>query len=249
MKKPLIFAHRGVSSQCPENTLAAFRRAIEIGAEGIELDVHRTKDGQLVVCHDESVDRTTDGKGVIQEMTVQDLSRLDAGGWFGPAYKGERIPLLEEVLELLEPTPLGLNIELKTDYFFYPGIEEDTYALILAHGMEDRVILSSFNHHTVLRLQRIAPKVRTGILYSCHLYEPHKYAVSLGVGALHPPMHLAPPEIITAAHASGLSVHGWFSRERFDTTQAKVYLDSGVDILITNYPQEYLALRDGKRAP
>ena len=246
MKKPLILAHRGVSSQCPENTLAAFRRAIEIGADGIELDVHRSKDGQLVVCHDETVDRTTDGKGVIQEMTVQELSRLDAGGWFNPSFKEERIPLLEEVLELLAPTSLQLNIELKTDYYFYPGIEEDTYALILAHGMEDQVILSSFNHHTVLRFQGIAPKVRTGILYSCHLYEPHKYAISIGVKALHPPMHLASPEIITAAQKAGLGVHGWFGRERFDQLQAEVYLESGVDILITNYPQEYLALRESR---
>lgn len=243
IQKPLIFAHRGVSSQCPENTLAAFRKAIEIGADGIELDVHRSKDGQLVVCHDETVDRTTDGKGIIQEMTVQELSQLDAGGWFGPSFKGERIPLLEQVLKLLQPTSLWLNIELKTDYYFYPGIEEQTYALIHAYGMEDRVILSSFNHYTVLRFQRIAPRIRTGILYSCHLYEPHKYASELGVGALHPPMHLAPPEIISVAHAAGLKVHGWFSRERFDPAKARDYLDSHVDILITNYPQEYLALR------
>jgi len=243
-KKPLIFAHRGVSSKCPENTLSAFRKAIQVGADGIELDVHRSKDGKLVVCHDETVDRTTNGKGVIQEMTGKELSLLDAGGWFGNEFRGERIPFLEEVLILLQPTTLFLNIELKTDYFFYPGIEEETYAMVQTYGMEDRVILSSFNHHTVLRFQRIAPKVLTGILYSCHLYEPHKYAASLGVKALHPPMHLAPPEIIAEAHEAGLSVHGWFSRERFDVSKAKSYLDSGVDILITNYPEEYLALRE-----
>lgn len=244
MKKPLIFAHRGVSSQCPENTLAAFRRAIEVGADGIELDVHRSKDGHLVVCHDETVDRTTDGKGIIQEMTVKDLSQLDAGEWFGRSFKGERIPLLEEVLALLKPTTLALNIELKTDYFFYPGIEEETYSLIHTYGMEERVILSSFNHHTVLRFKRLAPRVRTGILYSCHLYEPHRYATSLGVNALHPPMHLASSEVIQEAHEAGLSVHGWFSREEFDETRARQYLGSGVDILITNYPQEYLVVRE-----
>ncbi|MCX7787277.1 MAG: glycerophosphodiester phosphodiesterase [Spirochaetes bacterium] len=243
-KKPLIFAHRGVSSQCPENTLSAFRKAIEVGADGIELDVHRSKDGHLLVCHDETVDRTTDGKGVIQEMTRKDLSKLDAGSWFGTAFKGERIPMLEEVLNILQPTTLLLNIELKTDYFFYPGIEEETYALIQKYGMEDRVILSSFNHYTVLRFRRIAPKVRTGILYSCHLFAPHTYASSLGVQALHPPMHLAQTEIIEAAHEAGLTVHGWFSRERFDVERAKNYLGSYVDILITNYPQEYLSLRD-----
>jgi len=240
---PLIFAHRGVSSLCPENTMAAFQKAVQMGADGIELDVHRSRDGKLVVCHDETIDRTTTGKGTIKDQDYNELSSIDAGKWFGSEYSGERMPLLEEVLVLLKPTTLLLNIELKTDYYFYPGIEEQTLSLVHRYGMEEQVIFSSFNHYTVVELKKRAPQVKGGILYSCHLVKPHIYAKGLLVDALHPPMHLATPEIIQDAHTAGLSVHAWFSREQFEEKLARIYLNSGVDMLITNYPQEYLKLR------
>jgi len=223
--------------------MAAFQKAVQMGADGIELDVHRSRDGKLVVCHDETIDRTTTGKGTIKDQDYNELSSIDAGKWFGSEYSGERMPLLEEVLVLLKPTTLLLNIELKTDYYFYPGIEEQTLSLVHRYGMEEQVIFSSFNHYTVVELKKRAPQVKGGILYSCHLVKPHIYAKGLLVDALHPPMHLATPEIIQDAHTAGLSVHAWFSREQFEEKLARIYLNSGVDMLITNYPQEYLKLR------
>ncbi|AXF55531.1 glycerophosphodiester phosphodiesterase family protein [Salicibibacter kimchii] len=116
-------AHRGYSREAPENTFAAFRRAIEKGASGIELDVHVSKDGELVVMHDDDVSRTTNGKGLVRDMTASELKRLDAGSWFGEPYRGEEVPFLEEVLHFVPPEVL-INIEIKNIPIFYEGIEK-----------------------------------------------------------------------------------------------------------------------------
>ena len=152
-------AHRGCRARCPENTMLAFRRALETpGCDGVELDVQLTKDGAPVVIHDETVERTTDGAGMVKDLTLAELRALDAGG-------GERVPLLEECLELAGAWPACVaNIELKNSVEPYPGMEEAVIAAVRAHGLSGRVMLSSFRHDSVIVCGQLAPEREPGLL-------------------------------------------------------------------------------------
>ena len=152
----LIYAHRGYSAKYPENTLSAFKAALP-HVDGIELDVQLTRDGRLVVIHDETVDRTTNGSGFVKDMTLRQLRLLRTDS-------GERIPTLEEVLVLLEPTDVTLNIELKTDRFDYDGIEYLTWLAVTEFKLEERVVFSSFNPDTLVRLRDVAREARIAVL-------------------------------------------------------------------------------------
>lgn len=180
-----VFAHRGYSAKYPENTMIAFRSAIEFAIDGIELDVHMTKDGHLVVIHDEKVNRTTNGKGYVKDLTLAQIKELDAGSKFNPLFKGERIPLLEEVMELLAPTNLKLNIELKSNVFPYLGMDMEVVKLIEKYNMQSRTILSSFDHETLWRIAQVAPNLETAPLLSNIIVEPWSYAKSIGANAIH----------------------------------------------------------------
>ncbi|WP_077370043.1 glycerophosphodiester phosphodiesterase [Anaerosalibacter sp. Marseille-P3206] len=186
MVKPLIYAHRGASHYAPENTIASFKKAVEMGADGIEIDVHKSKDGYLMVCHDEKVDRTTNGSGYIKDKDMKELKSLDAGSWFSKYFEGERIPLLEEVLDLVKMENLLLNIELKNGPIFYENLEMDVVNAIKSFGLEDNVIISSFNHYSLLGIKKIEPRIKTGILYIAGMVSPWKYAKTIGADAIHP---------------------------------------------------------------
>ena len=140
-----VLAHRGASGHAPENTLEAFRLAMEMGADGFELDVHVSKDGELIVIHDENVKRTTNGEGLIKDMTLAEIKALDACKGM-EAYRGAKIPTLREVYELIRDTDHIVNVEIKTDDIFYPQIEEKCLALEAEMGMKGRIVYSSFNH-------------------------------------------------------------------------------------------------------
>ena len=152
----LNFGHRGFSGRYPENTMLAFEKAIEAGCDGIELDVHLSSDGELVIIHDERVDRTADGSGYVGKMTLKELRNLDVSASFRGQYGVNRIPTLEEYLALAKETGIITNIELKTGVYTYPGIEEKTLAMIDDFGMRDKIIISSFNHYSVKRMQALA---------------------------------------------------------------------------------------------
>ena len=186
MVKSLIYAHRGASHYAPENTMASYKKAIVMGADGIEIDVHKSKDGCLIVCHDEKVDRTTNGSGYIKNINMKELKSLDAGSWFNKEFVGETIPLLEEVLDLVKRENLLLNIELKSGPIFYDNIEEEVVNAVKAHGLEKNVIISSFNHYSLLAIKKIEPRIKTGILYIAGMVSPWKYAKSIGADAIHP---------------------------------------------------------------
>ena len=180
-----LFAHRGYSAKYPENTMAAFRAAMNFSVDGIELDVHMSKDGHIVVIHDEKVDRTTNGKGYVKEMTAQQLMELDAGSKFNPLFKGEKIPLLEEVIQLIEPTNLKLNIELKSDVFPYYGMDMEVLKLVEKYGMQHRTIISSFDHESLKRIAEVAPHIETAPLFSNIVMEPWAYAKQIRADAIH----------------------------------------------------------------
>lgn len=151
-RRPLIVAHRGASAMAPENTLAAFRAAVELGADAIELDVQRTADGQLIVMHDPTVDRTTDGRGPLAAHSLAALKALDAGGWFGPQFAGERLPTLQEAVNVIEEKA-GLFIEIKQGPVFDDSIETAVAAVIQDAGLTARCEISSFDHFTVRRMK------------------------------------------------------------------------------------------------
>ena len=173
----LIYAHRGYSAKYPENTLSAFKAALP-HVDGIELDVQLTRDGRLVVIHDETVDRTTNGSGFIKDMTLRQLRLLRTES-------GERISTLEEVLVLLEPTDVTLNIELKTDRFDYDGIEYLTWLAVTEFKLEQRVVFSSFNPDTLIRLRDIAREARIAVLTTDGHPNLIEFVERIGAEAVH----------------------------------------------------------------
>ncbi|WP_051541368.1 glycerophosphodiester phosphodiesterase family protein [Caldalkalibacillus mannanilyticus] len=150
----LVIAHRGSSQQAPENTLPAIQKAIQDQADAVEIDVQLTKDQEIVVIHDEWLNRTTNGSGLVSSHTFSRIRELDAGSWFSPNFSGVRIPHLEEVLLLLKPLSIELNIELKNGIIPYPGLEEKVIRLIQNYQMEKQVILSSFRQDSLVDVSR-----------------------------------------------------------------------------------------------
>lgn len=186
-----IYGHRGDKGNYPENTLLGFQRAIEKGVDGLELDVHLTKDGEVVVIHDETLDRTTDGTGWIKDLTLKEIKQYSAGRPFthfsayDVSWVNEKVPTLSEVLQFIKPYPVELNIELKTSIIPYIGIEEKVLAIVeqLGHGRE--VIYSSFHLPTLLRLKQINPNAKIAWLLNEAITIPEDYLNSLGLEAFH----------------------------------------------------------------
>lgn len=228
----LIYAHRGASAYAPENTLEAYRMAVEMGAEGIELDVHLSKDGQIVVIHDDTVDRTTDGHGKVCTFTLEELKALDACNGM-EAYKGAKIPTLREVYALLQPLGTMVNIEVKTTESFYPGIEEKLLQLEKEMGMTGRTVYSSFNHYTITNLRRLDPDVKLGLLYMSGLYEPWHYAKHVGAQFIHPFFpSLLVPGLAAGCLENGVGINAWTVD---DPQIMDLCLQCGANI-ITNVP-------------
>lgn len=236
------YAHRGASGYYPENTLISFRKALEMGCTGIETDVQMTRDGVLVLIHDEMVNRTTNGTGPVGSFTLQELRHLDAGSFFGKNFAGCRIPTLEELLELVSPTPVMLDIEIKTGIVFYPQIEEKLLDTLYRYQMQHRVILSSFNHYSMVHCKELAPEVKTALLYMEGLYKPEQYCHTTGADALHPFFYAVQPEIVQAAHQSGLLVNPFTVNEE---RVMQNLLQMGVDGIITDYPDKLKTLLEG----
>ena len=230
--KPLVWAHRGASGYAPENTLAAFQKAVDLGADGVELDIQLTKDDQIVVIHDETIDRTSDGKGWVKDYTLEELRAFNYNRT-KPEYKHADIPTMREVFELLKPTELFINIEIKTGVVFYEKIEEKILALTKEMGMEDRVCYSSFNHYTVTRIHELKPDAEVGFLYADGPIDMPSYGVKHGVNALHPALYnLQYDGFVKECKEKGLKLNVWTVNERRYMEMCCQY---GVDAIITNY--------------
>ena len=236
----LIYGHRGASGHAPENTLEAFRLAIEMGADGFELDVHMSLDGELVVIHDETVDRTTDGTGLVRELTLTQLKALDASNGM-EAYRGAKIPTLGEVFDLIRDTRHIVNVEVKSDEWFYPQIEEKCLALAKEKGVEDRVIYSSFNHYTLMKLRQLKPDAKLGMLFGDIMVNPWEYAQQLNVDYLHPmKMNIWVPGFAQGAAEAGYGINMWTIN---DPETMQRCLETGAGI-ITNYPDVAVSLKN-----
>lgn len=232
--RPAVIAHRGASQIAPENTLAAFRAAVELGADAIELDAKLTADGVIVVHHDSTLERTTSGQGPISSWTLSELGRLDAGGKFSDEFTGERIPTLREVLAAVGNDVL-VNVELTNYAHAMDALPERAVSLVREMGMEKRVLFSSFNPIALRRIGRSATDIPVGLLLMrmepawmrglLKSFTPHN--------AVHLQTDLATPEAVAREHARGRVVNVWTVNER---QQMKELLEMGVDGLITDVP-------------
>ena len=238
-----IFAHRGASKTAAENTMEAFEAAIKQGADGIELDIQKSKDDQILVSHDENLKRVTLVDRAIAETDYAEIKKLNAAA-FRPDDQPAYVPLLEEVLDLVKPTNLEINIELKNSLVLYPRLEEDCLALVKKFGMEDRIVFSSFNHYSIMKLLALGTKSEVAFLYLEGLYQPWLYANNNQVQGLHPYYpNLMIPDYIKESHALGVKVRPWTVD---DEAMMKKLLALEVDAIITNIPAPALAIRDAQ---
>lgn len=205
---PLRIGHRGAAGTHPENTLASFRRAVELGCHGVEFDIHRTRDGHIVVHHDAVLGRTCNGKGFIRDLTLAELKAFDAGAWKGTPFAGETIPTLQELIEST-PASLKLFCELKAGSIHYPGIETELLRLIRESGARERFQISSFDHKGLQQIRELDPDIPLGMLFSENLLDPVSMALAIGANALHPNWEWVTPGMVQAAHKAGLQVNTW----------------------------------------
>ena len=235
-----IFAHRGSKGTHPENTLASFKEAVRVGSDGIELDVHLTKDGHLVVIHDETVDRTTNGTGEIRNLTLAEIKAMDAGSWFNETFAGEKIPTLEEVLLLL--TELGfngqLNIELKTDVIQYKGLVEKCLALQSAKDWPFAIVYSSFNPYTLVELKEANPSQEIGLLFESKEWADKGDAM-LEKESYHPDLKLLDWAI--EWNRNQLPLRVWTVNEDTDINRC---FELQIEAIFTDYPEKALQLKE-----
>lgn len=231
-RKTKIWAHRGSSGFAPENTLPAFAVAKELDIDGIELDVQMTKDGELVVIHDETINRTSDGKGWVKDFTLEQLRQFNFAK-NKPAFGFVTIPTLQEVYELFQETDYVVNVELKTSVIPY-DLEEKVHELTVEMGMENQVIYSSFSHASILKMQQYVTKEQTAFLFSDGWLDAASYGAAHNVQAMHPDMtYLELEKMLQECHEKGMKVHVWTVNEE---EQALRLCDMGVDAIITNHP-------------
>ncbi|MBU3842474.1 MAG: glycerophosphodiester phosphodiesterase [Candidatus Fusobacterium pullicola] len=228
-----IFAHRGYSGKYPENTMIAFKKALECGVDGIELDVQLTKDGEVVIIHDETIDRTTTGKGFVVDYTYEELERFDASFKFKDL-GFNKIPTLREYFQLVKDYDIVTNVELKTGINEYLGIEEKVWELIKEYNLEEKVIISSFNHFSVMRMKDIAPQLKYGFLSEDWIIDAGKYTHSYGVQCYHPRFNNLVPDVIKELKKYNLEINTWTVNLEEDM---RYLYSNNIDVIITNYPE------------
>jgi glycerophosphoryl diester phosphodiesterase len=236
---PLVIAHRGASGTCPENTLVAFARAATLGAHMVELDVQLTRDGEVVVIHDWTLERTTDGTGAVSERTLADIRGLDAGAWFGPAFRGARVPTLAEVLARIE---LPINVELKP--VGDDGLEARALAVVEAAGALARVVFSSFDEAALARLRARSSRATLAVLREAGpVTEAVACAERVGARALHLRKDAATADAVRVSARAGLPVRAWTVNERGEMDRL---VAAGVEGVFTDFPERFLQFAGGQ---
>ncbi|UTC62082.1 glycerophosphodiester phosphodiesterase [Treponema sp. OMZ 787] len=242
MNRTLNFAHRGFRSRYPENTMLAFSKAADLGVDGIEFDVHLSSDGVPVIIHDETLDRTSSASGLVKDFSFDELKKINAAAKFksaeplnGTVPLNEKIPSLEDYFDFIKNKDIISNIELKTGVFEYPGIEEKVYALLKKYNLQDKCIISSFNHESVLRMKKINSSLVCGFLVDSWDLHPAAYLKKYGVECYHPPAYRLTKEFVDELHNEGFKVNAWFGSIQTDYSQVLI---TGLDSIITDYPDK-----------
>ena len=240
----ICYAHRGARGHAPENTVLAFDMAFDLGAEAIECDVQRTSDGQLVILHDGTVNRTTDGKGLVSALAFAQLRKLNAGRRWGLE---QRVPTLDETLQLVERRSRTINLEIKGENEAEALATTEAVAPVLSQlegPLRERLLVSSFELPAVRLLKQQLPWLRIAALYSGREWKPRDMidqAVAMGAEAIHPGVALTTSELIREAHEAGLHVNVW-TANRLSTLNRLI--GWGVDGLFSDYPERVIIARD-----
>lgn len=232
----LLIAHRGASGEAPENTLAAFQRAIELKSDFVELDIQFYRAGKAVVIHDETVERTTNGRGRIAEMSLEEIRKLDAGSWFGAHFAGEKIPTLEDVIELVKPSSTQLLIEIKKGKDLPVGFAKTLVQVTRTHQMISRVIVQSFDHEAVQLVKTAEPSITTAAVIDYRSPDPVSQVKAAGAEILAIKWTLTTRNIVESAHQNGVRVFVWTVNQ---TENLQKMLALRVDGIITNYPARF----------
>lgn len=227
-------AHRGYSRLYPENTMIAFEKAIDAGCNAIELDLQVSKDGELVIFHDDTLERTTTGKGLISDFTKKELMDLNAGKLFSASEKDHRIPSLEEYFHYIQDRNILSIIELKRSISPYGQMEKKVIEVIRSFGLGDKVIISSFNQESIQRAHILAPEIRTALITDYWLYRGGKTAKSLGATYIHPRHVFLLPFVLSEMKKEGMLVQPWTVDEE---KRMRVLIRAGVSGIITNDPK------------
>ncbi|GAE25765.1 glycerophosphoryl diester phosphodiesterase [Halalkalibacter wakoensis JCM 9140] len=241
MNQTKIFAHRGFSSNYPENTMVAFQAAEQSQADGIEFDVQLSLDDVPVVIHDATLDRTTNGTGFVQSYPVHKIKKLDAGSWFHEKFEGESVPTLEEVLVWAKGNQLILNIELKGQLSDRDKAITVIYPMIKEHDLEDRVILSSFDHTVVAQCEQFAPMLETAVIVLSALYQPESYLRTVQTLGYHFYYPTLLDKEVESLIKKGIRLRPYTVN---DEKQIKRFIELGCDGIITDDPQKAVALRN-----
>lgn len=229
-----LFAHRGGRNWGPENTMCVFKKSLELGVDGIELDVQRLKSNELVVFHDEQLTRTTNGAGAIYDCTLDELRRLSAGSWFSDEFASEKVPLLTDVLKLIDGQ-VKINIEVKNLPVPYEGIEEELIEVMDQYKHIEKIIFSSFDHNVIARMSKLRPEWNYAILTVGVIHNLETYANSLNARFFHPHMRSFHKDSCEEARNCGISIYPWTVNEPRDLARM---LELEVSGIITDNPKE-----------
>lgn len=232
----LIIGHRGASGHAPENTLAAFKKAVALGANFIETDLQLSRDAHFVAIHDDTVDRTTNGLGKVHDQTLAVLRRLDAGSWFGSEYTGERIPTLEEILEFAKKNDVVFYLELKPSGSW--GGEHALIGALRESGEVARVVVISFDPAVLGALRKIEPTLMTGVLYDGQLADPQKAAMDVGARQIVVRGDLVTPAMMVEAHKKDVQVVCWTVNH---PAHIRSLMAAGVDGIMSDYPDRLIS--------
>lgn len=246
-----IIAHRGANRYAPQNTMPAFERANELGADGYETDVHLTRDGVPVICHNYTVNETSTGMGSVSSYSLEEIRRLDFGSYYSDKFKGTRLPTLEEFLTHCETADIEImNIELKSPHARETDIVEKTIEAVKAHGLMGKLLISSFDYRLLVRCKETDPYVKTGYLYSPDKRDTYKmfltpvtFAKKIGADYLHPVFTYVTPGYVRRAHKEGIGVNVWTVDS---PAMIRRMLKCGVDGIITNCPDRAMSIRNSE---
>jgi glycerophosphoryl diester phosphodiesterase len=229
----LNIGHRGAAGEAPENTIASFQLAIEQGCTALELDIHVSADGEIIVCHDATIDRTTDRRGAIKDLTVEQIKQADAGRWFHKAFTGERLPLLKEVFDAV-PTGFPINVEIKC--YKHPQVAQKLITLLHNSGRLNSVIVSSFGYEVLYSLKRAEPEIRIGLLYDKRIdYQGLAEWNKVKLYSLHPHHLLVNQDYAKAAINQGYQIYPWTIDNE---ARMKELIGIQVSGIITNFPRK-----------
>nr|WP_261384284.1 glycerophosphodiester phosphodiesterase family protein [Planococcus sp. CPCC 101016] len=238
-QKMVNIAHRGASGHAPENTMEAFQKGFEMKSDYIEIDVQMTKDGELVVIHDTTVNRTTDGTGKVGDLTLQEIKQLDAGSWFSKDFAGESVPTFEEVLDAFRGK-VGILIELKSPEL-YPGMEAEIADALIERNMSkpnnNKIIIQSFNHESMKKSKELLPNLSHGVLTGgswANVTEEQLAQFSTYADYFNPTMSIVTDELVNDVHEAGMEIFPYTSRSQ---EQALRLFALNVDGIITDFPE------------